>query len=203
MSSVFIEELVDKNKREKLWKIYYGKLDPSDDLKQAERIRIKNIRKQLSTINRNQTLLDETVRTPRTKSCLRRSSSHCTTYLSVDNQQRDRRRSSLDLQIIGQWKSTVDQNPFQQRVPWPIKKVLISRQFHQNYKRSTTDSKLNLEHCAPLIEVEKDHLLTRNSRESSNPYVTYFHLPLVTMRSSHQIIQIDHDDNQMLNFSKV
>lgn len=170
----FLETLVDKENREKLWKIYFGKLNPGDYIKQAEQRRIKNIQKQLSIINRKQILLNDTTSTSTiSKINLRRYSSCIETYSHTEN----RRRSSLDLQMIERWKSIADKTP------------------NRPYKRSSSSN-----YSQFIPEAEKCHLLTRKV----NPYVTYFHLPrpLVTIKSNHQIIQID-DDNQVLNFSKV
>jgi len=115
---------------------------------------------------------------------------------SIENQARTQRRSSLDQQIIEEWKSIVDQNKAHEQLPWSIKKGLIRRYFRRYYKNSLkefkqintpmTDSPLNLEHLESNDD-EKCHLLPINKNSSKikrqtdqrlNPYITYFHLPI-------------------------
>jgi hypothetical protein len=149
----------------------------------------------------------------------------------IENQSRNRRRSSLDQQIIERWKSIVDQSKPHEQLPWAIRKVLIRRHFRRYYKNSLkefkqintprTDSLSSREH-SESIDDEQCHLLpsheqtnnnlrqiTRETNEKLNPYITYFHLPinenfksniqdlpLVTTKSDHHIIQMNHDEYQ-------
>ena len=49
---IYLEELVDKHKRDKLWDIYLGTSgDMNDKLSHDETLRILNIEQQLATIN--------------------------------------------------------------------------------------------------------------------------------------------------------
>jgi len=201
----FLEELVDKQKRDKLWKIYLDKIDNNKDkLRNAEIRRIKNIEKQLAVINRNRMIMNDIVITPVVNNCIRRTSFDSQTKLipnrsSIENLARNRRRSSLDQQIIEQWKSIVDQSKAQEQLPWPVRKLLIHRHFRRYYKKSLNEFKqidtsitnfsFNHEH-SESIDDEQSHLLPthkpidnnsceikRNTNIRLNPYVTYFHLP--------------------------
>jgi hypothetical protein len=198
---IFLEELADKQKRDKLWNIYLGKLDTNKDkLKRAERVRIRNIEKQLAIINRTRMIMNETVVTPVTKCFIRRSVSESrSTFIShlsaVENDSNDRRRSSLDQQAIEQWKSIVDQNKPLEQFPWVIKKIDIFRHFRRAYKNSSKEQTIPMIDSPPTHEHlhdEQCHLLspekvinnqlrrplTRKSNALLNPYITYFHLPI-------------------------
>ena len=192
--------MADKQRRDKLWKIYLGKLDTNKDkLKRAERIRIRNIEKQLAMINRTRMIMNETVVTPATKCFIRRSVSESrSTFIShlsaIESQPDDRRRSSLDQQAIEQWKSIVDQNKPLEQFPDTIKKIDIFRHFRRAYKNSSReqtipvpDSPHNREHLddeqCHLLSPEKiihnqPRPLTMRSNKLLNPYITYFHLPI-------------------------
>jgi hypothetical protein len=142
----------------------------------------------------------------------------------IEKQIRTRRRSSCDQQIIERWKSIVDESKAYEKLSWPIRKGLIRRHFRRYRKNSSktipmTDSPPNHEHLESLDDQQcrllspnpppKNNLplITRKSNERLNPYITYFHLPLnenfksniqdfplVTMRSDHHIIHINHDE---------
>ena len=61
----FPEELVDREKRAKLWEIYWGKtVANSNQSHGAELTRIRNIKKQLAMINRNQIIMNDTFVSP-------------------------------------------------------------------------------------------------------------------------------------------
>lgn len=63
-----LEELVDKEKREKLWQIYWGSsniaTNDQDLLRRAEIHRIRKIKKQLAIINRNRLIMNDTFVSP-------------------------------------------------------------------------------------------------------------------------------------------
>ncbi|CAF2717911.1 unnamed protein product [Rotaria sp. Silwood2] len=127
-----LEELVDKQKRDKLWNIYFGKTyNKKHKLKHAEILRIKNIKKQLTIINHHHMIMNDTFISPIVNSCIyRRSSNSRSKFISKlssnVNQKCIRRCSSFDRQIIQHWKSIIDQNKaHEQQIPWTIKKVLI------------------------------------------------------------------------------
>jgi hypothetical protein len=171
--------------------------------------------------------MNDTFVTPVTKCFIRRTLSDSrSTFIShlsaIENQSNGRRRSSLDQQIIEQWKSIADQSKTLEQFPWTIKKMHILRHFRRSYKNSSkdktipmTDSPPNHEHLddeqCHLLPTEKiihnqSRTLTKKSNELLNPYITYFHLPinenlttniqnlpLVTIKSDHHIIQINDD----------
>jgi len=201
-----LEELVDKQKRDKLWKIYLDKTDNNKDkLKRAEVSRIRNIEKQLAVINRNRMIMNDILITPVINHSIRRTSSDSRSTLipkvsSIENRSHIRRRSSLDQQIIERWKSNVDQSKTQDQLPWSIRKVFIHRHFRRYYKKSlkefkqintpTTDLSLNHErlesmddeqcHLLPIHKQINNNLeqIKRKKNEQLNPFITYFHLPL-------------------------
>jgi hypothetical protein len=173
-------------------------------LQNAEIRRIKNIEKQLAVINRNRMIMNDIIITPVVNNCIRRTSFDSQTTLmpnrsSIENLSRNRRRSSLDQQIIEQWKTIVDQSKSQEPLPWAVRKLLIRRHFRQYHKRSLkefkqidtsiTDFSFNHGHLES-IDDEQCHLLPthksinnnsceikRKTNVRLNPYVTYFHLP--------------------------
>ena len=60
-----LEELADKEKRAKLWAIYWGTATTStDQLLRDERLRIGNIKKQLAILKRNRMIMNDTFLTP-------------------------------------------------------------------------------------------------------------------------------------------
>ncbi|CAF1108953.1 unnamed protein product [Adineta ricciae] len=140
-----LEELVDTEKRERFWNIYFEKTDYNKEkLKRAERHRTRNIRKQLAAINRNRLIMNETMLTPVVNERAHRASitsqSTLIPHLSaIENQPRDRRRSSLDQQIIERWKSLVEQSNAHEQLPWPFRKHLICRHFRRYCKNSSDE----------------------------------------------------------------
>jgi hypothetical protein len=115
---------------------------------------------------------------------------------AIENHLRIRRRTSLDQQIIERWKSIADHNKAHEQLPWPIRKVLLRRQFRRTCKNSPkefeqtntpmTDSSSNHENIG-FNDDEQCHLLPsrqqikKNSCQTNdrlNPYITYFHLPI-------------------------
>ena len=118
---VCLEELADKQNRNRLWQIYLDRNEYDQRLlNQAERLRIRNIEKQLALINRNFISSSRTVISELT---------------NIENRVRVRRRSSLDQQILEQWKYLVEQSKPSEQLPWTIQKRIIRRQFRRYYKR--------------------------------------------------------------------
>ena len=201
-----LEELIDKQKRDKLWSIYLSKMNKSaDELKCAEICRIRNIKKQLAHIKRNHTMINDILLYPVENHYIHRMLSDSrpisTTKLSsVDKQIPIRRRSSFDQQKIERWKSFMDQNKSHEQVPWTIKKVLLHRYFRQHHKNSPiplepinrTLNNFSLTHSyLETIDAEQYclllshkqihnnlHRIMRKTNEPLNPYITYFHLPI-------------------------
>jgi len=54
---------------------------------------------------------------------------------NIESRVRVRRRSSLDQQILEQWKYLVEQSKPSEQLPWTIQKRIIRRQFRRYYKR--------------------------------------------------------------------
>lgn len=117
---LFLEELVDKEKRDKLWNIYLNRTD--DKLIRAEILRIRNIEKQLAIINQS---FITNFHTPSTS---------IVDISTIENRVRVRRRSSLDQQILERWKILFEQCKTHEQLPWKIQKLMIRRHFRRYYK---------------------------------------------------------------------
>ncbi|UJR09329.1 hypothetical protein I4U23_013572 [Adineta vaga] len=128
-----LEELVDKQKRGKLWDIYLGTNENSNDkVIQDDLLRIRNIQKQLAVINQNQIFANESL----ISSTIHSNSQSTIISDSITNETRVRirRRSSLDQQIIQRWKILVEQCRRHEQLPWTIQKLMIRRHFRRHYK---------------------------------------------------------------------
>lgn len=200
------EELVDKEKRDKLWDIYLGKTETNKDkLNRADLLRIRNIQKQLAVINRNRLIMNDTLATPATRYLIPRSSSESrSTFIShlsaMENSAYDRRRLSLDQQIIERWKSIDDPDKTLEQCSTGIRKRSLRRHFRRSDKNSPqelkagnttmTDLLPNHERSEAVDDEERqlfprhkssDHQsrpLRKKSNDLLNPYITYFHLPI-------------------------
>ncbi len=135
----YLEELVDKQKRDKLWDIYLGTSgDMNDKITRAEILRIRNIEKKLAVLNEerrdsNQTIFEE-------NSLIHSNSALClpVTDLSETNRRlRTRRRSSLDQKILQEWKVLAEELKAHENWPWAIQKLLIRRRLRR--QRRLTD----------------------------------------------------------------
>ncbi|CAF4556916.1 unnamed protein product, partial [Rotaria sp. Silwood2] len=138
---IFLEELVDKQKRDKLWYIYPGTTDNNnnnnDKLLRDETHRIRNIEKQLAVINQNRLIINESLLSSSTSNNRINSDSQSIIIpdlSSMENRVRVRRRSSLDQQIIERWKTVVEQCKTHEQLPWTIQKLMIRRHFRRHYK---------------------------------------------------------------------
>ncbi|CAF1547995.1 unnamed protein product, partial [Rotaria sordida] len=126
-----LEELVDKENRDRLWDIYLGTTgDSKDCLTHAETVRIRNIKKQLATIKRNHHLTYDTL-LPSTYEmhCVRsRSEIRPDTFQSSSGTTCfHRRRSSLDQQALDRLKELTNQPKLYDQLPWSIRKLIIRR----------------------------------------------------------------------------
>ncbi|CAF1094107.1 unnamed protein product [Adineta ricciae] len=120
-----LEELVDKQKRDRLWDIYLGTSENnSEKVIQDDLLRIRNIEKQLAAINQNRIFANESLI----------SSTIFSDIIVNENRVRVRRRSSLDQQIIERWKILVEQCRKHEQLPWSIQKLMIRRHFRRHYK---------------------------------------------------------------------
>ncbi|CAF0800461.1 unnamed protein product [Rotaria sp. Silwood1] len=120
-----LEELVNKQKRDKLWDIYLGTSgDMNDKIIRAEIVRIRNIEKQLATMNERH-----------------RNQWSSVTDLSTSNSRlRTRRRSSLDYKILEDWKVLGDELKIHENWPWAIQKLIIRRQLRRQQLASECGS---------------------------------------------------------------
>lgn len=107
-----VEELVDKEKRDKLWDIYFERTN--EKFLPEENLRIRNIERRLANINRNLIL-------PIHQSITR------------DIPLRHRRRSSFDQQILERWKMLVEQCKTSEQLPWKLQKLIIRRHYRSQY----------------------------------------------------------------------
>ncbi|CAF1234433.1 unnamed protein product, partial [Didymodactylos carnosus] len=127
-------ELRDKDRRDKLWNIYLGDTNDMDDRRsRAETLRMKNIEKQLAVLNKNRLLRNDSLTIDVSSPKPRYDSSPISDW----NRPRMRRRSSLDQQIIEQWKAMADDTKGVDQLPWPIRKLLIRRHFRRHLKETS------------------------------------------------------------------
>ncbi|CAF0997896.1 unnamed protein product [Adineta steineri] len=128
-----LKELVDKQKRDKLWDIYLGtKENVADRIAHAETVRIRNIEKQLSLRNEDsrdsfQRTLDDSY-TRYTNSNLWVSD---TDLSSQSSRLRTRRRSSSDHKILEEWQILANKFKTHENWPWTIRKLFIRRQLRR------------------------------------------------------------------------
>ncbi|CAM4755023.1 unnamed protein product [Rotaria magnacalcarata] len=118
-----LEQLANKEKRDKLWDIYLGTSgDMHDKIIRADTARIRNIEKQLATLD--ESCRDDFIYFPRQN--LEEWSSD-TSLTRLNSRQRPRRRSSLDYQILEEWKTLSDELKTHENWPWAIRKLIIRR----------------------------------------------------------------------------
>ena len=193
---MFLEELVDKEKRDKLWDIYLGATENNnnDKIIRDEILRIRNIEKQLAVINQNRILINESL-VPSTANKRIHSDSQSiviSDLLLIENRARVRRRSSLDQQIIERWKAVVDQCKTHEQLPWTLRKFMIRRHFRRHYKGMLREpEQMN----APLYE-QMNYVNNKQCHLVMNRQLTMKNYSLVMNESNHHIIQIDNKDCQ-------
>jgi hypothetical protein len=187
-----LEELVDKQKRARLWDIYLGtKNHTKDKLTRAETVRIRHIEKQLATLNRNRRLTNETLFPPEEEPryVLSRSDSrHISRQLStVEIPTILRRRSSFDQQTLERWKALANQSTTHEQMPWTIRKLMIRKYFRRPTKPlSIIHQDSIIDNSSPLTN-HNTHLIRHGSEtivdsipaspERQNPYLSYFFQP--------------------------
>ncbi|CAF1174256.1 unnamed protein product [Rotaria sordida] len=109
-----LEELVNKQKRDKLWDIYLGTSgDMNDKIIRADMVRIRNIEKQLANMNEYHRNNNEW--------------SSVTDLSILSSRLRTRHRSSLDHKILEEWKMLADELKTHENWPWTIQKLIIRR----------------------------------------------------------------------------
>jgi len=172
------EELVDRQKRARLWDIYLGTTSPSKDkLHRAETVRIRNIEKQLASMNRQhrRRLTNESIFPDEEDARVNRQ-------ISLDETARKRpstlrRRSSFDeltlerLKAAQQTDRSVIRNYFRRNLKTslrPIRQESIS----PPPSSQADDLSLFTDHITNLTrrrsEIELDS-------EQESPYSTYFY----------------------------
>ena len=186
---LFLEELVDKEKRARLWDIYLdGKTSKTEQkLSHAETLRIRHIEKQLENINRTHRMTNE-IEYNRSRSDTRQVTS---SHLSEDQPRSSklRRRSSFDQQTLERWKLTANQTKTPEQIPWATRKLIIRRYFRRQPKKSsplvsqTSTTSDNLATFTQDITVLTRRPSAESLNETSsvhqreNPYLTYFCSP--------------------------
>ncbi|CAF3591842.1 unnamed protein product [Rotaria sp. Silwood1] len=124
-----LEELVDKQNRDRLWDIYLGTtLNTKDCLTRAETVRIRHIKKKLATIKRSHHLIYDTLLPSTNDIRYVRSRSDYpldTSQLSSEVTSSYRRRSSLDQQSLDRLKEMTNKSKFYDQLPWTIRKLMI------------------------------------------------------------------------------
>jgi hypothetical protein len=109
----------------------------NDKITRADILRIRNIEKQLATINKH--------RRDRNQSdnfIIHSNSdiwSSVTDLSSSNSRLRTRRRSSVDHKILQEWKVIADELKTHENWPWAIQKLLIQR--HLRRQRHATESR--------------------------------------------------------------
>ncbi|CAF1290873.1 unnamed protein product [Adineta steineri] len=191
-----LEELVDKQKRARLWDIYLGTTtNPKDKLNRAETVRIRNIEKQLATMNRNRRLTNDTVLLGEEEVRYFRSRSDSRQIIqessTVETASTLRRRSSLDQQTLERWKALTNQSKTHEQMPWTIRKLMIGRYFRRSPKKPlqiihqvSVDSDPIIDnlssftnHISMLTRHQSEIIIDRipSLTERQNPYLTYFY----------------------------
>jgi hypothetical protein len=186
--SHYLEELVDKEKRARLWDIYLGtKTDPKEKLTRAEIVRIRHIEKQLANLNRDRRLTNETlfpteseIRYYRSRSDFRNTPRKLS---PIEPSPTLRRRSSFDQQTLERWKALSNQSKTNEQMPWSIRKLMIGKYFHRHPKQplATIPQTPTIDHLLTFADILTRHRSDSDIHESSsyderkNPYLTYFY----------------------------
>ena len=169
MPSSVVEELVDKDKRARLWDIYLGTTgETKDKMTRADTIRIRHIEKQLASMNRSRRLTNDTLfSAPNDVRYYRsRSDSHQAIDEVVPTGSHLRRRSSLDQQTLERWKVLANQSKAHEQIPWTVRKSMIRGYFRRHPKKSAASS--SPDSIIQQLDVTSDR---------QNPYMSYFHVP--------------------------
>ena len=193
---VLSEELVDKQKRARLWEIYLGNAtDSKDRLNRAETVRIRHIEKQLANINRSRRMTNETLFPSRSEIEYYRSSSEYRPMpppsVSSDEPVGLRRRSSFDQQTLERWKALANQSKTPEQLAWTARKSMLQRYFRRNPKKplqsisqsssTTADNLLSFTHDITMLtrrQSDEGRESFPTSDDRQNPYLTYFYAPM-------------------------
>ena len=139
ISFLSLEQLVDKQKRDKLWDIYLGTSpEMREKLTHAETLRIRHIEKTLANMNTNRRGSDPIPLDHGSPvSAPVNPWSSVVNVSSTSPQLRPRRRSSLDRKILEDWKRLADELRLHESWPWTIQKLFIRR--HLRRQRHATE----------------------------------------------------------------
>lgn len=198
----FLEELLNKQKRDRLWDIYLGTpLNTKDHLTHAESIRIRHIEKQLANIKRNHRLTHDLTHFSKTDTRYHRSRSELrpgASQLSSEETSTFRRQSSFDQQTIDRWKELSNLSKPYEQLPWAIRKLMIRKYFRRNPKKLPTSRPTWSQTTIPTTTNESTNLISLSNQfprlshgrtesdlsqtpspinERQNPYISYFHIP--------------------------
>lgn len=120
---------MDKEKRHKLWDIYFGTSgELNDRATQAERLRIQYIERKLASLKEknqdNQELVRFSIDNRSFRSNLSLSAPN---LLSLDGRLRVRRQLSRDQQILEEWQAAMGDFRVNENWPWAIQRLFIQR----------------------------------------------------------------------------
>lgn len=111
-----------------------------DELIQAETVRIRHIEKTLANLNTHRRGSSDPMPVDDRSSSVQSPSNPWSSVVDVSSTMpplRPRRRSSLDNQILVEWKQLADELRAHENWPWAIQKLFIRR--HLRRQRQTTD----------------------------------------------------------------
>lgn len=123
------EELLDKDKRDKLWDIYLGASgELNDRATQAERLRIQHMERTLANMKEKNRDNQRSVRFMSDNRSLHSNlSSSAPNLLSMDGRLRVRRQLSRDQQLLEQWQAIMGDFRVNENWPWAIQRLFIQR----------------------------------------------------------------------------
>jgi hypothetical protein len=123
------EELVDKEKRIKLWDIYLGASGEMDDrATQADTLRVQNMQRKLAILKKENQHDDGKIEIVNENNPLKsKVGSSLPDLSSINNQLRVRRQLSTEQQILEQWQTAMSDFRVNENWPWTIQRLFIRR----------------------------------------------------------------------------
>ncbi|UJR31181.1 hypothetical protein I4U23_018688 [Adineta vaga] len=193
-----LEELANKQNRDRLWKIYMG-TNTKDCLMGAENVRIRHIKKQLATIKRNHRIKhDGLFPSTNEQTHYLRSRSEYQSDLSAPTSTL-RRRSSFDQQALDRLKQFDNQSKSSEtQLLWSSRKTIIRKYFRRSTKKPFltpsphTDCSVRIDNpepmgfsttSSPTSKLSRRRteanisLITSTIAHRQNPYLSYFSIP--------------------------
>jgi hypothetical protein len=130
------EELVDKEKRIKLWDIYLGASGEMDDrATQADTLRVQNMQRKLAILKKEKQHDDGEIEIVNENNSLQsKVGSSLPDLSSINNQLRVRRQLSTEQQIHEQWQMAMIDLKVNENWPWAIQKLFIRRHLRRRRK---------------------------------------------------------------------